>query len=80
MNIGDGASPVVRFFSTISPVRYGVELAMRRVTAEKHLQDEILEHFGYTAGTAFCFAYLLSFAILCFFLGWLIMYCKYKDI
>ena len=37
VNIGEGASPVVKFFSEISPVRYGVELTMRRVTAKKHL-------------------------------------------
>ena len=37
VNIGKGASPPVRFFSWISPVRYGIELTMRRVTAGKHL-------------------------------------------
>ena len=37
VNIGEGASPVVRFFSWISPTRYGLELTMRRVTAKKKL-------------------------------------------
>ena len=80
VNIGTGASPPVRFLSWISPVRYGVELTMRRITADKHLQDQVLDHFGYTAGTSFCFAYLVGFSVFMFFFGWLIMTFKHKDI
>ena len=80
VNIGKGASPVVRFFSWISPTRYGLELAMRRVTAKKKLQEQVLEHFGYTAGTKFCFGYLFGFALVSFFFGWIVLWAKNRKL
>jgi len=38
VNIGKGASPQIKFFAATSPMRYGCELAMRRITSGKHLQ------------------------------------------
>ena len=41
-NTGDGANPVIKFLSWVSPIHYGVEILFRQVTKGRVGQEKIL--------------------------------------
>ena len=70
---GTGQSALLKFLSYISPARYSTELLLRRVLAGKAGGDMVLTMLGFTWGSATCVTLLVSFIILCFLMGWIVL-------
>ena len=79
-NTGDGANPLIRAISYVSPIRYGSELLFQLIVKNKPGNEFVLEYFGYTWGTTTCFMALLGFTILSFITGWGILIFKYRNV
>ena len=78
MNFGSGFfinnntdNVFVIFLSKISPFRYASEVMMRCFLKEKPQQDQILNSFDFTLGTAGCIGMSILFLICFFILSWL---------
>ena len=78
-NTGAGANWFVTFLAYVSPLRYASEIILRRMTVGRTVQDDILDHFGYTYGIERCFACVIGFGVFCFILGWYVMWKRNKD-
>ena len=70
-NTGDSANFIVKILTYISPMRYSTELLFRKIIAEKEGGELVLAHLGYTWGNSTCFLLLITWIIVCFFVGWI---------
>ena len=71
-NTGQGANPIIRFISWISPVRYGSEIVFRRIIAGEPawFQTRALDYLGYTYGYTTCIQVIIGMTIFVFLVGW----------
>jgi hypothetical protein len=80
VNVGQGASPVVRAISYISPNRYSGEMVLRTLLAGKEGEQLILNYYGYDWGYKRCMIGILVIFSVYYILGWIAMCCRAKQI
>ena len=66
----DGANFFLRLISTISPVRYGTEMLLRRVLQGKAFAKPVMIQLGYTMGDTNCYIAAAIISIVFFSVGW----------
>ncbi len=70
-------SPIVKYLSNISPVRYAVERFFRRIVSQNEDYDTfLLSYFGFNQGDEKCEYCLIGISITFFVIGWLTMHWK----
>lgn len=68
----------VQILSSLSPMRYSLELFLRGYLKTAASKDFILNIFGFTAGEQFCFGFLLCQALVFSLCGYLVLAYKSK--
>ena len=77
---GDGANPLIKVISYISPIRFSSELLLRRIMHGKLGEEAVLNQFGYTWTPQNCVLALITFTLVSFFSGWIIIAFKYRNV
>ena len=78
-NSGEGANPIIKFLSWVSPMHYAVEIIFSEVTQDRVGQEQMLDHYGYNNTKGGAFAYLIFFVLLLFSVGWAILWLKNRN-
>ena len=71
VNVGKEANIVPMLISSVSPIRYGTEMLLRRVLQGKPWAEPILIQLGYTQGDYNCLLIAATLSIVYFSVGWI---------
>ena len=72
VNLGT-PSAIVKFISTISPLRYSVERVFRRIVSKNTFEHVLLSFFSFNAGDLDCIKIMAGLALGFFFAGWALL-------